>query len=436
MNNIIQAVLNSTYPETTGRIWQYDYGQILRIQGQQLPKAVEIHFALTQSGGDSITRIGTTKDGVTDVPIPDSLLENSGKSQNYNIYAFVYIEDGTSGNTEYRITIPVRSRPKPEIPGTPEEPELFREVIKTVNDASDRAETAEKSAEAWAHGNEDYPERNGDNASYYAGKAREYAEQTETAKNQVENTQTSVENVASTVNEELQQVEELKAQTQKLAEDAAQSEQSARESSVAAAQSLSRTEASEGRAEQNAQKAEEDKNTVEQAKALVMELGQDVAEKKASVERTVADFNASVEQTVTEFNYSVEQALTDVTETGAAQKTEIKEEGATQVRNVQAVVEGISTEETAQRILNNSDQSIPLLQAVAEAVGKAGSLNGFGLETGANDTVVITYTNPETEVLEGSATFPTNTTLERIATAYTQMCDNLKIIALQKGADV
>ncbi len=146
MNNIVQAILNCTYPEVNKKVWQYDYGQILRIQGQQLPKAVEIHFSLTQSSGNSITRIGTTKDGVTDVPIPDSLLENSGKSQNYDIYAYIYIEDGTSGNTEYRIRIPVRTRPKPEIHETPEETELFRETIKAVNDAADRADVSERNA--------------------------------------------------------------------------------------------------------------------------------------------------------------------------------------------------------------------------------------------------------------------------------------------------
>lgn len=145
MNNIVVVALDSTYAKATG-IWQWDYGQILRVQGKNLPKAVEVHFSLNEKGGDSITRIGTTIDGVTDVPIPDSFLENNGRAQDYTIYAFVYLEDGESGNTEYKIRIPVKSRPKPEIPGTPDEPELFREVIKNVNEAAERAETAEENA--------------------------------------------------------------------------------------------------------------------------------------------------------------------------------------------------------------------------------------------------------------------------------------------------
>ena len=30
---------------------QYDYGQVLRIQGLKLPTAVEIHFGLEETGG-------------------------------------------------------------------------------------------------------------------------------------------------------------------------------------------------------------------------------------------------------------------------------------------------------------------------------------------------------------------------------------------------
>lgn len=48
-----------------------------------------MHFSLEETGGTSVTRIGTTKDSVTDVPIPDSMLENEETDQNYKIYAFI-----------------------------------------------------------------------------------------------------------------------------------------------------------------------------------------------------------------------------------------------------------------------------------------------------------------------------------------------------------
>lgn len=123
-------------------LWQYDYGQILRIQDLRLPTAVEIHFSLTEKGGSSITRVGTTKDGVTDVVIPDSLLENDDASQDYWIYAYIYLTDETSGSTEYKIAMKVKSRPRPEAIDRPEDQELFREAIAAVNEAAERAENA------------------------------------------------------------------------------------------------------------------------------------------------------------------------------------------------------------------------------------------------------------------------------------------------------
>lgn len=127
-------------------LWQYDYGQVLRIQDLGLPPAVEIHFSLSEKGGSSITRVGTTKDGGTDVVIPDSLLENGDTAQDYWIYAYIYLTDADSGSTEYKIALKVKSRPRPEAIERPEDQELFREAISAVNDAADRAETAEKNA--------------------------------------------------------------------------------------------------------------------------------------------------------------------------------------------------------------------------------------------------------------------------------------------------
>lgn len=190
MNNILTAIFEDDHYCRVSGAWQYDYGQILRIQGLNLPKAVEIHFSLTEKSGESITRIGTTKDGVTDVLIPDSMLEKE-TNQNYSIYAFIYLSDTTSGNTEYRIAIMVNTRPKPEIPGSPEEPEIFRETIETVNQAAARSESARDQAEAWVHGHEKHPERAKDNAKYYAAQAagavEEVSGRTSKAKEEIDN---------------------------------------------------------------------------------------------------------------------------------------------------------------------------------------------------------------------------------------------------------
>lgn len=70
---------------TARGLWQYDYGQVLRIQGLQLPDQVQIHFATQEAGGAAIVRLGTTQDGVTDVSIPDSILTNGDTACNYEV---------------------------------------------------------------------------------------------------------------------------------------------------------------------------------------------------------------------------------------------------------------------------------------------------------------------------------------------------------------
>lgn len=152
MNRIIECRLDSTYKEIYTGIWQHDYGQILRITGADLPKAVEVQFSLEDNGGDTLTRIGTTVDGVTEVKVPDSFLKNENCTQNYLIYAWIYVTDDTSGNTEYQIILHVKSRPKPEEP-TEEplpEPNIFHETVEAVNVAADRAEQAEQNAKVSA----------------------------------------------------------------------------------------------------------------------------------------------------------------------------------------------------------------------------------------------------------------------------------------------
>lgn len=152
MDNIIECKLDSTCKEIYTGIWQHDYGQILRITGVDLPKAVEVQFSLRDKGGDTLTRIGTTVDGVTEVKVPDSFLKNENCTQNYLIYAWIYVTDDASGNTEYQIILHVKSRPKPEEP-TEEplpEPNIFHETVEAVNASADRAAASEQNAKASA----------------------------------------------------------------------------------------------------------------------------------------------------------------------------------------------------------------------------------------------------------------------------------------------
>ena len=146
MDNIVSVKLDSRYASTLG-VWQYDYGQVLRITGPELPPAVEVQFSLDEKSGETLSRVGTTVDGVTEVKIPDELLTHSATS-NYRIYAYIYLTDETSGNTKYEITIPVRVRSKPTSPAEDPEtdPDIFRETVVAVNASADRAENAANSA--------------------------------------------------------------------------------------------------------------------------------------------------------------------------------------------------------------------------------------------------------------------------------------------------
>lgn len=146
MDNIVSVKLDSRYASTLG-VWQYDYGQVLRITGPELPPAVEVQFSLDEKSGETLSRVGTTVDGVTEVKIPDELLTHSATS-NYRIYVYIYLTDETSGNTKYEITIPVRVRSKPTSPTKDPEtdPDLFRETVVAVNALAERAENAASSA--------------------------------------------------------------------------------------------------------------------------------------------------------------------------------------------------------------------------------------------------------------------------------------------------
>ena len=179
---MITAVIDAGqhYCQAVSDLWQWDYGQTLRIQGVKIPAAVEVQFSTTDRIGETVTRIGVTKEGVTEVPIPDTLLDGGGTTQDYTIYAFVYIENGDSGKTEYRVSMKVRARPKPEAHATPEEGELFRQAIVAVAESADRAESARKSAETSA----DEAKTAKENAETAAKVAEAFKTEAETARSE------------------------------------------------------------------------------------------------------------------------------------------------------------------------------------------------------------------------------------------------------------
>ena len=108
-NNIITAVFSGSKFATTDYLWQYDYGQILKIEGIDLPELYEVHVSGSASG--NVVTIFGDANGIA---IPDEYLL---KSCSINMY--IYLHTGENdGETEYKITIPVKGRAQP----THEEP--------------------------------------------------------------------------------------------------------------------------------------------------------------------------------------------------------------------------------------------------------------------------------------------------------------------------
>lgn len=354
---------------------QYDYGQILRIQGLKLPKTVEVHFSTQETGGTSITRVGVTKDGVTDVLIPDSVLENGDTTQNYSIFAFVYVTDATSGKTEYRARLEVKARPKPEVPGGGDNPDIFHEAVLEVRKSAEKAEEAQRQAEGWAHGREDLPERAEDNAMYYAGKASEDAKKTAQDRAEVERLTESNTQMQGEVAKDLEEVKNLSSQAQTSATNAALSEQKSKEAATRAETAQTGAETAKGNAELAAQKTGQDKTAVEQAKKLVQQMGQEVLDNKNAVDKTVQDFN-----------FTAQQALADVNNAGQTQTERVQSAGTTAVENIKnaqnTATQAVQT--AAQEIIADREQINTNKEGVAQLKEDLEQLkqNGTGTGTG------------------------------------------------------
>lgn len=377
---------DENYKRVTG-LWQWDYGQVLRIQGLNLPKAVEIHFSLQESGGEAKKRVGFTKDGVADVVIPESMLENEESLGNYDIYAFIYLTDDTSGQTEYKICMPVKARPKPEAFDKPEDGEIFREAIKAVNDAADRAESAEQ-------------------------QSAQHAEQTRQDTIKTGEDRTAIAEMVKSVSgisEQVQIVKDYKEQAQTAATNALQSEQASEQAKESALQAQAGAETAADEAEQHATEAAGDKSEVER-------LAAQVRQDKTAVEQTVQGFGNTVQQAEQSINTAEAEAIKAVADKGAEQTGNVTAEGENQVQAVQAKGQQILDSITEIQV-NNPSTTYELQPNVQVVWGEVAELNitlapeksdainiyPFWFTSGATPTRV---TLPATIILDGFVTKP------------------------------
>lgn len=320
---------NSDYARATG-LWQWDYGQRLRIEGLKLPAAVEIHFALTEQSGDAIPRVGITKDGVTEVVIPDSLLEHQAAGVTYEIYAWIYLADKTSGETIKRISMQVKRRPKPEGFDTPEDAELFREAIAQVNASADRAETAREGAETAQKA------------------AEEAANKIESEISGSEELAKQVKKDAEAVAKDKQAVSQLATETAKNAQNATKSAQAAERSGTAAKEAQTAAENAGERATSAMEATEKDRTEVAENRKAVERAKEAVAADRRAVENTALQFGQFAQSAINAVGQAQEAAVGAVSAEGQKQATAVQRAGIQAVSDVTAAkttaIQAVTTE--------------------------------------------------------------------------------------------
>ena len=141
-HNTAHAIFTSgeKVAEIKDDVWQYDFGQILQIEGLPLPPVVEVHYA--NKGKDiALPQTGVTEGGITTAPIPNEILEEKGA-----FTAYIFVTDGESGETCYTINGYVNKRPPVKGFNAPEDQEILHAAVGAVNAAAERAESAETKA--------------------------------------------------------------------------------------------------------------------------------------------------------------------------------------------------------------------------------------------------------------------------------------------------
>nr|DAR26258.1 MAG TPA: hypothetical protein [Caudoviricetes sp.] len=324
---MVIANLDSMYV-TCRSIRQYDYGMVLRLQGAKLPTATEIHFSFEEHSGEAKPRIGLTKDGITDVVIPDTFVENDFTSQDYKIYVFIYLTDENSCRTEYKITIPVKSRPRLEAFDKPEDTELFREAINEVNKSATSAqESATKSATAK------------DESIAASKEAKQSAEaasvSAQASKNSADASKES-EKTASSAATEAVNAKDI----------AVKAANSAYNSALAASRSAQEAKTSAEQADTAAKSANESKQAIVQLEQAIDSTAEQIATDRTAVEadkKEVQEAKSSVEDLKEAIKQKSSEALVDLENTEVVIKKNIIDLKDVVIKKGNEAISGIET---------------------------------------------------------------------------------------------
>lgn len=349
-------------------IWQYDYGMVLRLQGAKLPTATEIHFSFNERGGQAKPRIGLTKDGVTDVVIPDTFVENDFTSEDYKIYVFVYLTDENSGRTEYKITIPVKSRPELEAFDKPEDAELFHEAINEVNKSAESASESARQAQTAK-----------DESVAAAKEAKQSAEEASTSTQEAQTSANASKESASVADSAAKAAISAK-------EIAVSAANSADNNALAASRSAQEAKQSAEQADTAAKSAAQSKQDIQTLQSEIDTTAEQIATDRTAVETdkkevqkaksSVEDLKEAVEQksseAITDINTAKDSAIKDVNtakDTAVSAVTQKKESAVNAVNEAKDnVVAEINKNENVQQIQENKDNIEELQDSLSEIV--------------------------------------------------------------------
>lgn len=318
---MITAVFNDKMDYTIAYgLWQWDYGQVLRIQGLDFNQiSIEVHFSLSPDNAESLVAIGVVKDvdyqstivsdgeeytvnettTVLDVVIPKNMLWNNIK-KNYTIYVFLLSTNEESGETLKRIIMPVRVKPKPIYSVTPEDEELFHRVVEEVNTFAETAKEHSNISKSYAVGDTGTRENEDiDNAKYYAEQSALSAEASEqSASNALisenhaldsENSALGAESRARTYATEARNLKQEYDNTLALTKEYRDSAQA---SAISASANLRDTVTARNIATQASADANNFLNQTQAVYDLTVEIKQEVDETKADVDITKTEVDA------------------------------------------------------------------------------------------------------------------------------------------------
>ena len=318
---MITAVFNDKMDYTIAYgLWQWDYGQVLRIKGLDFDQiSIEVHFSLSPDNTNSLVTIGVVRDidyqstivsdgeeytvnettTVLDVVIPKNMLWNNIK-KNYTIYVFLLSTNEESGETLKRIIMPVRVKPKPIYSVTPEDEELFHRVVEEVNTFAETAKEHSNISKSYAVGDTGTRENEDiDNAKYYAEQSALSAEASEqSASNALasenhaldsENSALGAESRARTYATEARDLKQEYDDTLALTKEYRDSAQA---SAISASANLRDTVTARNIATQASADANNFLNQTQAVYDLTVEIKQEVDETKADVDITKTEIDA------------------------------------------------------------------------------------------------------------------------------------------------